>query len=492
MSRVPTNGIDYTSKDYESFRNDMIKQLGIKMPEYTDKRQSDAGIVLLELLAQGLDVISFYQDVIANEVFLVTAEQRDNALKWCQMFGYTPKYATPSEFLQVFVLSSPQETDTIIPAGTQVKTQGTDSEPSIYFETKKDLIIPAGFLGDEMQDGEYRFATEVVQGITILSEFLGSSTGSADQSFTLNYTPAIFDSITVVVDEGTGFTKWERVNNFVDSGFASRHYMVTVNDRDEATIVFGDGVSGKIPKVYANGIYCSYRVGGGTEGNVAPAKINVMDSNIALIDHTFNVGTPIVEGKDKETLDEIKINAPAFVRTIWGALTTRDFAGVIKYYFGEVDKAVSYAVGERNKDVDIYVLLKNDSPLTESLKKEMEDTFDENLGGRKLIGAGTIRVLSAIKRPVNITATMEVNARYDFEEVKSKVVALLEDYFAVGNYDFNTELSLSALCSEVVNPDNAIEGIRYFKITSPTGEIVTPSNGELLTLGTLTITNGGA
>ena len=85
MSRTPTKGIDYTSKDYESFRNDMIKQLRIKMPEYTDIRQSDAGIVILELLAQGLDVLSYYQDVIANEVFFVTCEQRNNALKWCQM-----------------------------------------------------------------------------------------------------------------------------------------------------------------------------------------------------------------------------------------------------------------------------------------------------------------------------------------------------------------------------------------------------------------------
>ena len=148
MSRLPTNGIDYTSKDYESYRNDMIKQLGIKMPEYTDIRQSDAGIVILELLAQGLDILSYYQDVIANEAFLVTEEQRSNALKWCKMLSYTPKASTPAEFTQVFVLSSIQETDTVIPRGTVVKTQGTPTEPSVYFETQSDLTIPAGALGN--------------------------------------------------------------------------------------------------------------------------------------------------------------------------------------------------------------------------------------------------------------------------------------------------------------------------------------------------------
>ena len=139
MSRIPNNGIDYTSKDYESFRNDMISKLGIKMPEYTDTRQSDAGIVILELLAQGLDIISYYQDVIANEAFLVTEEQRSNALKWCQILGYTPKSSTPAEFTQVFVLSSVQSKDTIIPAGTVVKTLGSVTEPSPFTSRRRKI-----------------------------------------------------------------------------------------------------------------------------------------------------------------------------------------------------------------------------------------------------------------------------------------------------------------------------------------------------------------
>ena len=195
MSRVPTKGIDYTSKDYESFRNDMIKQLGIKMPEYTDISQSDAGIVILELLAQGLDVISYYQDVLANEVFLSTAEQRSNVLKWCKILGYIPKESTPSEFTQVFVLSSVQDTDTIIPAGTKVKTQSSSTESEIYFETASDLVIPAGKLGNEMQDGKYLYTVKVVQGVSVSGEFLGSSTGSKDQSFKLNYTPVILEGV---------------------------------------------------------------------------------------------------------------------------------------------------------------------------------------------------------------------------------------------------------------------------------------------------------
>ena len=492
MSRTPTNNVDYTSRDYESYRSDMIKNLQVKMPEYTDIRQSDAGIVILELLAMGLDVISYYQDVLANEMFLVTEEQRSNALKWCKMLSYTPKPSTPARFLQVFVLSSIQSTDTTIPAGTVVKTQGTTTESSIYFETTEDLVIPAGCLGDEIEDGEYLYTVEVVQGVSVSGELLGSSTGVSNLSFTLNYSPVILDSITVLVNEGAGFEKWDRVDNFIDSSSTSHEYTATVKDNDEVVITFGDGIFGKIPGVYTNGIYCSYRVGGGTQGNVGANKINLLDSNIALIASTFNPSTAIEEGQDKESLEEIKMNAPVANRTIWGALTTEDFAGVVKVNFSEIDKAVSYAVGERNKDVDIYVLLKNDAQPTSGLIEEILELFDENGGGRKLIGTGDISVLPAVKTPVNISAKLAVKSGYDFTTVKDNITTFLTDYFSVGNYDFETELSLSELCSEVMNPENGIDGIRFFKITTPAEDVLTPGNGVIYTLGSLSITNGGS
>ena len=119
--RAPLSNVSYVNKDYESFRRMMIEQLEITMPEYTDKSSSDAGIVILELLAKGLDILSFYQDVQANEMFLATEEQRENALKWCSLLDYTPRGNIPSKIRQAFILDSKYEDDTIIPAGTKIK-----------------------------------------------------------------------------------------------------------------------------------------------------------------------------------------------------------------------------------------------------------------------------------------------------------------------------------------------------------------------------------
>lgn len=492
MSRIPTAGIDYTSKDYEAFRNMMLNDLGIKMPEYTDKRQSDAGVVILELLSQGLDILSYYQDVIANEAFLVTEEQRNNALKWCQMLSYVPRYATPARFHQVFVLSSPQPTDTTIPAGTVVKTVGSAVENEILFETVEDLIIPADKLGDEKDDdGNYLYSVEVVQGLTISGELLGSSNATPNQSFTLNYTPVILDSVNVIINEGSGFEKWTRVENFVESTPTSKHYTVSLNDNDEATIVFGNGVFGKIPARYNNGLYCDYRIGGGEDGNVGANKITVLDANIAVVSETFNPDLPFENGQNKESLDEIKINAPVANRTLWGALTLEDFAGVVTLNFPDVQYATSKRDPENVDNIFIYLYLRDEQELTQDFINKVLETFDENKGGRKIVGADKIFIEYATFVPVDLECSLVVRDRYSRAEVEGKIREYLTHYLKKGNYPFDKELSLTELASSVMDADNAIDGVKSFKFTSPDEDILTPETGEIFTLNSLVFNTSG-
>ena len=80
MSRKPTQGIDYTSRDYEAYRELLIQKLQEKMPEYTDTSETDAGIVILEAFANGLDIMSLYADIVANDVILTTTQ--DRKLRW--------------------------------------------------------------------------------------------------------------------------------------------------------------------------------------------------------------------------------------------------------------------------------------------------------------------------------------------------------------------------------------------------------------------------
>lgn len=490
MSRQPTKGIDYTSKDYEAFRAMMIEKLSELMPEYTDHSQTDAGIVILELLAMGLDILSFYQDSIANEVLLPTAEQRSSIMKWCNILSYYPRQATPSKIKQVFKLSSIQDTDFVVPAHTVIKTQGTTTEPSVYFETTEDLTIPAGKLGNE-QDEDYLYSVEAVQGLSILGELLGSSNGSKSQKYTLKYTPVIQSSVKVFVNGGSGFEAWTQVTSFIESSSEDKHYTVTINDNDEAIVTFGNGVFGKIPPPYVNGIFADYRTGGGSSGNVGANKVTIIDSPLALIESTFNPYLPFELGVDKESIESIKMNAPNAHRTLWGAITIEDFAEVVLLNIPEIILVDSLTDAEDKYSVIIYALSSYGDVLPENTKQSILDLFDKDKGGRMLAGLNKVTVKDPTFTPVNFTLSLIVKDKYSKSLVESQIKEYLTNLFKKGNYPFNQKLSMAEITSSLMNPENAIDGILSIKVTEPFEDILTPDPGVLYTLGSVTINSSG-
>ena len=233
MSRKPTQGIDYTSRDYEAYRTLLIQELQKRMPEYTDTSQTDAGIVIIECLANGLDICSLYSDVIANDCFLPTTQDRRIAVLLARQLRYIAKNQTASVIQQVFVLSNVMDRDIIIPKGSVVHTAESTDMVVVYFETTDDLIIPAGELGDEKTEaGEYKYMVNVQQGTSVNEDLLGTSNGQPYQSFKLNYQEVLTDSIQLMIDEGNGFELWTQVNTFIDSDETSKHYTVTVDEFD--------------------------------------------------------------------------------------------------------------------------------------------------------------------------------------------------------------------------------------------------------------------
>lgn len=484
---LPANlNMDYTNKDYEAFRSMMLEQLSILMPEYTDHSQTDAGIVIIELLARGLDILSYYQDVNIGETYLATQEQLENALKWCDMLGYTPRPATPSRYRnQVFVLSAIQDTPVVIPAGTVVKTPDSVLEESVKFETVEDLIIPEGSLGNEQDlENNYLYSVEIVQGESITGESLGTSNLTANQRFELMYSPAIVEDILLLINEGGGFEPWEKVETFNDSTSVSKHYRVSLNNEGKATIIFGDGVSGKIPLTITNGIFADYRIGGGEQGNLGAFKITELDSNISEVEETFNPDSPDVLGLDSETLSDIKVNAPNSFRTKWSCLTTEDYAERLLEVFPQVKFANSIQDPDDIDGVKIYLLLKDNKPLTPELLGEINAMFEE----RKLLGTNISSVELPVFTPVDISADLLLRERAIKVDAEHVVGEVLDDFFSIGNYDFNAPLSITELESLV---SESVEGALSFRITTPSDLVVIPSDDEILTLGTVVINTVG-
>jgi hypothetical protein len=80
--------IDYLTKDYDGFREGMLALIPQLLPNWTDRSESDFGVVLIELFAYVADILSYYQDRVANEAYLETATQRRSVAELLRLIDY--------------------------------------------------------------------------------------------------------------------------------------------------------------------------------------------------------------------------------------------------------------------------------------------------------------------------------------------------------------------------------------------------------------------
>jgi hypothetical protein len=87
--------IKYTSKDFNSIRNDLIEYSKRYYPNtYSDFSEASFGSLMMDSVSYVGDVLSFYLDYQFNESFLNTASEFDNVIKIANQLGY--KYSNRS------------------------------------------------------------------------------------------------------------------------------------------------------------------------------------------------------------------------------------------------------------------------------------------------------------------------------------------------------------------------------------------------------------
>lgn len=312
MALLPAN-LDYTDKDFTALRERLINLIRTVFPDWTDVDVANFGNVMLECFAFVGDVLTNYQDNQSRESRLIEALIRRNVIALAAHLGYTPRTAAPATADVLFALDSTPANDVTIPAGTVVRTR--DVTGAIDFQLLLDLVIAAG------SDPPQAFGT-VENSTTILGETF-QSTGLANQRVQLARTPYIDDTAVVSAANGA-FTQ---VSNFLSSTSADRHYVVTIDETDRARLTFGNGVNGQVP---TGAISVAYKIGGGLAGNVEANNITTIVgqftdalSNPVRVSVT-NPGKAS-GGANRETVAQIKQNAPASVRVSDRTVALEDY-----------------------------------------------------------------------------------------------------------------------------------------------------------------------
>ena len=137
-NRPGLSALTYRVGTHGTFLETMKAQLSSKLPALTTRDSSDFAIALLDAWATIADILTFYQERIANEGYLNTATERRSILELGRLVGYALKPGVAASTYLAFLLEDGVN-ETSIPQGTRVKSSPEPGEESQTFETSESI-----------------------------------------------------------------------------------------------------------------------------------------------------------------------------------------------------------------------------------------------------------------------------------------------------------------------------------------------------------------
>jgi uncharacterized phage protein gp47/JayE len=408
--------VDFTAADFDTCLETLQLAVNSAFPQWTDFNRAAIGNVMLRSFCFVLDILTKYQNDQASECFFPFVKRRRNMLSLARGVGVKLKGISAASVDIQFALAASSTSDVIIPADTLVTTIG--EEPQV-FRTTASLRIAAG----QTQGTVPATAT------TDIAEFL-TSDGTANQRVLLQQTPFVEGSTAVL----TGSDPWIEVDNFFLSGPTDRHYVAMVNEFNQASLIFGNGVNGQIPPI--GDIEVAYEVGGGFLTNVQANTITLLSgafTNVVGSPVTVTATNPAAAsgGADRETVEQARRRIPGQLRALVRTVALEDFeinalgvVGVSRAMF--LTKAQDATVAD---NAGVIIVIPDGGGLPSTLLKNLvvatiTVTFPTMV---------TFAVTAADPSFNTIDITCDVKAKTGFtnSQIEANINAALASYFAL-------------------------------------------------------------
>jgi hypothetical protein len=142
-NRSGLSRIDYRIGTYADFLEAMFRELNKNevLKNWTHREPDDPGIALLEGVAVLADILTFYQELYANEAYLRTAQWRESIADLVRLLGYQLSPGVGGKATFAFTFKGDKQI--VIPAGFPLKAQLDGIEQPVDFETTEAVADPA-------------------------------------------------------------------------------------------------------------------------------------------------------------------------------------------------------------------------------------------------------------------------------------------------------------------------------------------------------------
>ena len=339
---MANSSIMLTNLDFESQKN-TLKQYLRSQDRFKDYDFDGSNMsVLLDILTYNTYQNTFYMNMVANELFLDTAQLRDSVVSHAKELNYTPrsfKSAEANVNIEIATVNNDKRT-LIMPKGTTFT--GRISNRNFTFSTGENIVIDTIDNTRSVGSNTMFVASNVTlyEGDYVKDTFTINPGENTRYILTNKNIDISSITITVVEDMGANPLLYLRASSLFDIGVDSKVFFVQGASDDSYEIIFGDGVSGRKPKDNSV-VIVEYRVSNGelpngcsqfqTDGTIDDEPLVTVVTNI-----------PAGGGSVSESIESIRYNAPRHFTTQERAVTAEDYATLLRLQFPEINAVTAY------------------------------------------------------------------------------------------------------------------------------------------------------
>lgn len=415
---------------------------------------------LIDVLAYNTYYTAFNTNMVVNELFIDSATLRDNVVSIAKQLGYRPKSATsPTAYISFTVNYTNPTTDTqlILKKGTGFVSSYDNSlyQYAVLDDTKAQVSNQtATFTNVPIREGNQLTATFTV------------NTASQSQRFILDNSNIDTNTIRVkVFPNGGSFSEPYLVSdNILGVDSTSKVFFLNEVEDERYELIFGDGVLGK--KLENNTIIeVSYLITSGPASNgvrtfVFSGVLETQDGTTpSSFSVTVNSTVAASGGEEIESSKKIKFNAPKSYGTQDRAVTSQDYAAIIRNIYPSTSDVIIFG-GEDQVPPQygkVFIVLKpNDAAyLTSLTKNEITSQLKKYVVASVepvIVDPSILYVELNSKIYYNSTSTADTTA-----QIRDKVVTNLQKYIETSDIEkFNGKFRYSKIVGVIDDTDKSI------------------------------------
>ena len=458
--------LDISQLDFDGIK-DNLKTFLSQQDEFTDYDFEGAGMnVLLDTLAYNTHYLAYNANMLANEMYLDSADQRTSVVSLAKQVGYTPRSANSAKATIDVVVNNATGSSLTMSRGTKFTT--TVDGTNYSFVNNADVSITP-------QDGVFKFSNlDIFEG-TYLNYKYTANTTDTDQRFIIPNDNVDTTTLSVKIQESVSDST---TNTYTLAGgvtgidSTSKVYFLQEVEDGRFEVYFGDGVLGQGVAdgniVILDYITCNRAEANGASAFTLSGSIgNFSNVTITTLNNAAN-------GDDPESIKSIKYNAPRDYSAQDRAVTAEDYKVLVKSLYSNAQSVQVYggedaAIPDYGK-VYISIKAKSGSNLTEATKVSLVSSLKSFA-----VASITPVIIDPETTFITLVTTFKFDSNLTTKDI-STLTTNVSNAIATYNTDtlenFTGMFRFSALSKVIDNSDTSILSnitkVKMYKFITPT------------------------